>query len=72
MNLVLRGDLLKRLVAPKSLQCNLGLQFPRKPASPPHRLSLRHSAEYTLATCPIFRGTSAIPSHPNGAGYFAV
>ena len=33
MDLVLRGDLLKCPLAPKRLQRNLRLQFPRKPAS---------------------------------------
>ena len=33
MNLVLRGDLLQRPLAPKRLQRHLRLQFPRKPAS---------------------------------------
>ena len=33
MNLVLRGDLLKRPVAPKRFQRHLRLQLPRKPAS---------------------------------------
>ena len=40
MNLVLRGDLLKRPVATKRLKRDLRLQLPGKPASLTHRVSL--------------------------------
>ena len=56
VDLVLRGDLLKRPVAPKRLQRHLRLQLPLKTSVVCCSSAfLRQAVEYTLATCPIFR-----------------
>ena len=55
MNLVLRGNLLDRLVAPQRLQRHTGLELTRKPPSRRHLVSLRYTVEYTLTPCPIFQ-----------------
>ena len=55
MNLVLRGDLLDRLVAPQSLQRYARLELSCKSPSRRHCISLRYTAEYTLTPCPIFQ-----------------
>src|SRR4029077_14753552 len=65
MHLVLRGDLLDRLVAAQCLQGNSGLELPRKPTSRRHLVSLRYPVEYTLAPCPVFRDQLTLPCrHP--------
>src|ERR1019366_9954423 len=55
MHLVLRGDLLNRLVAPQRLQRHASLELTAKPPSPRHVVSLRYTVEYTLTPCPIFQ-----------------
>ena len=54
MHLVLRGDLLDRLVAPQRFQRHASLEFSAKPPSRRHCISLRYTAEYTLTPYPIF------------------
>ena len=56
MNLVLRGDLLKRPVATKRLKRDLRLQPPRKTCVSCSSRIPPQSGEYTLNACPIFRG----------------
>src|ERR1700704_3255992 len=55
MNLVLRGDLLDRLVAPQRFQRHASLELTAKPPSRRHFVSLRYTVEYTLTPCPIFQ-----------------